>query len=344
MSIAALPILPFDTKTEDEDLLRASHEFQIILEKERQPDDPTTPYEQRIAGLRNIPPFVEVRIWHVRLPDGRMVASGDVGMLKTPENAHLAQFHISVLPEFRRQGLATRLLHQVLTVAEENDKRLLITGSSDRVPAGGEFMKRMGGRPGLESHVNQLLLAELDRDLLAKWAAVPDGFTPGWWDGAYPQEDIAEIIELNELMNQVPRGDLDVEDFHWTEEHLRQQEKSREATGTQRWSLYARDASTGKIAGYTEVFWNPNKPMNLGQGITAVWPQYRGRGLGRYLKAAMLEKVVRDRPQVNKVRTDNADINAPMLKINTELGFKPYIAETVWQADVSAAREYLAKG
>ncbi|MEI6433022.1 MAG: GNAT family N-acetyltransferase, partial [bacterium] len=128
---------------------------------------------------------------------------------------------------------------------------------------------------------------------------------------------------------------------HWTAEHLRQQEKSHAAVGIQRWSLYVRHNESGKIAGYTEVFWNPNKPMNLGQGITAVWPQYRGSGIGRFLKAAMLTRVRQERPEVLRVRTDNADMNAPMLKINTELGFKPYIAETVWQVDVPEARKII---
>ena len=337
-----LPIVALDPKTEDTVLLQASHEFQTILEKERSPDDPTTPYEQRVAGLRNIPPFVDVSIWYIRLPDGRLGASADVGVLRTPENAHLAQFGVNVLPELRRHGLGKRLLREVVQVAERENRRLLISGSTDRVPAGAAFLERMGGKLGLESHTNQLLFSELNHDLLRQWTQqTPEGFTLGLWEGAYPEERLEEIVELNELMNEVPHGDLDVEDFHWSAEHLRQQEQSMAARGTQRWTLYVRETATGAIAGYTEVMWNPSKPEHLWQGITAVWPRYRGKGIGRWLKAAMIEKTLQDRPTVTLIRTQNADSNAPMLKINTDLGFRPYCAEAVWQIDTAAARRYL---
>ena len=72
-------------------------------------------------------------------------------------------------------------------------------------------------------------------------------------------------------------------------------------------------------------------------------PEYRNHGLGRWLKAAMLAKVARERPLVRWVRTDNATTNAPMLKINEELGFRPYRGESVWQVDLEQVRAYLAQ-
>ena len=56
----------------------------------------------------------------------------------------------------------------------------------------------------------------------------------------------------------------------------------------------------------------------------------------------MMEKVLRERPQVKYIRTGNADSNAPMMKINDELGFKPYIAECVWQVDIEKVNNYLS--
>lgn len=76
--------------------------------------------------------------------------------------------------------------------------------------------------------------------------------------------------------------------------------------------------------------------------MTGVFPEHRSKGLGRWLKAAMLDKVLKEQPQVKVVRIGNADSNAPMLKINHEPGFKPYMASALWQVEVSRVIEYLS--
>jgi GNAT superfamily N-acetyltransferase len=119
-------------------------------------------------------------------------------------------------------------------------------------------------------------------------------------------------------------------------------EQSIFASGTQRWTMAARECASGSLAGFTEVSWNPSRPELLRQGDTGVFPQFRRRGLGRWLKAAMLEKVLREQPQVRYVRTANADSNASMLKINNELGFKPYTSQCIWQVETSAVLSYLS--
>jgi GNAT superfamily N-acetyltransferase len=112
--------------------------------------------------------------------------------------------------------------------------------------------------------------------------------------------------------------------------------------GIERWSVAVRDTGTGALAGFTEVIWDPGKPLMLTQGFTGVWPRYRGRGLGRWLKAVMLERVLAERPMVRHVHTGNADTNAAMLRINQDLGFQPYQAETLWQVELDQAQAYLA--
>ena len=57
--------------------------------------------------------------------------------------------------------------------------------------------------------------------------------------------------------------------------------------------------------------YRPSRPEVLGQGDTGVFPEYRNRGLGRWLKAPMIEKVLRHRPQVKRVHTGNTKSNAP---------------------------------
>ena len=143
-------------------------------------------------------------------------------------------------------------------------------------------------------------------------------------------------------MNQAPRGDLDVEDARRTPEQLREGERSLSASGVERWVVYVRERATGAFAGFSDVYWHPDRPAILDQGNTGVFPRYRSHGLGRWLKAAMLDRILRERPQVEVIRTNNADSNAPMLRINTELGFRAYMARTIWQVETDRVRRYLA--
>ena len=46
-------------------------------------------------------------------------------------------------------------------------------------------------------------------------------------------------------------------------------------------------------------------------------------------------------PEIKFVRTQNADSNAAMLRINNELGFKPYMTSILWQMDIEQAMEYV---
>ncbi len=69
---------------------------------------------------------------------------------------------------------------------------------------------------------------------------------------------------------------------------------------------------------------------------------YRGHGLGRWLKAAMIQRILEERPAVTLIRTGNADENAPMLKINNELGFKPYQSNSIVQVTLEKAMQYIS--
>ena len=104
-----------------------------------------------------------------------------------------------------------------------------------------------------------------------------------------------------------------------------------------------REERTDALAGITEVTWEPDNPQILEQDQTVVFPQYRGKGIGRWLKAAMLKKILTDSPQVKFIRTENVDTNQAMLNINDQLGFKPYLSECLWQIETEKVAAYLKK-
>jgi mycothiol synthase len=346
MATPSVRVEPLDLRTAGDREYAALSALANRIRAERLPDDPPIPLDEHIQEWRNIPPFVDVFSW-VIWNDQRsaIVASAWGSVLRMEENQHVGEMSIEVLPESRRQGLGRCLLANIADMLRRENRRMAIANTSDRIPAGAAFMQRLGASKGIEAHINQLDLAELNRDTLREWQAraseQASGFELGFWDGEYPEDQIEAVAALYELGNQEPRDDLDIEDFHFTPAHLRQMEQSMRASGMQRWTLYVRERDTGAFAGFTDVQWNPNRLAILQQGFTGIFPQYRNKGLGRWLKAAMLERVLRERPQVKVVRTRNADSNAAMLQINNELGFKPYISECLWQVATDQIVAYL---
>lgn len=342
----SIQIHPFHVKDASPAEYAALNRLSNTIHREELPDDPAIPLEESILGLKNLPPFVEIKMWCAWDTDQKeIIAQGNVVLPRIEENRHMAQFDIRVQAENRRQGLGRRLLALVAEATQADNRRLLITQTVDRIPGGEALMTHLGAQKGLEMHVNQLRLTDLDRGLIERWIAQASqrsgGFKLGLWEGPYPEEQITTVVQLMELTNQQPIGNLDIEHMHFTPEKIRQMEQTIFSWGNQRWTLYVTEEATGKFAGYTETVWNPNRPEVLHQDMTGVFPEYRNRGLGRWLKAAMLEKVLRDRPQVKYVRTGNADTNAAMLKINLELGFQPYMANTIWQIDIQRVLDYL---
>jgi GNAT superfamily N-acetyltransferase len=316
-----------------------------VVHKERQPDDPVVPLEETINQMKNLPTFVDLKMWCVWDDQKNMLAQGNVGLVHTDDNKHLAQFDIIVHPDFRQIGLGKQLLGLIAEAAEADKRSLLLTDTNDRVPAGEAFMLRIGAKRGLEGHVNQLRIEELNQNLIRNWleqGGKNEGeFEIGIWEGEYPEEKLDEIVQLIELTNQQPLGDLAIEEMHFTPEQLREMEKMDLARGNLRYTFYVLEKATGKFAGYTETVWNANRPEILRQDMSGVFPQFRGKGLGRWLKAAMLERMLKIHPEIKFVRTQNADTNAAMLRINNELGFKPYMTSILWQMEINQVLDYL---
>ncbi len=330
------------TNAEYEALNRHSNRIRL----ERLPDDPPIPLDESIRGFQNIPGFVEFKLWCIwDSSQSNIVAQGNILLIHAEDNQHMAQFDITVLPEHRRKGMGNQLLAKIVEAAQADHRRLLIAETVDRIPAGEVFLNRLGAKKGLEAHNNQLRIADLDPSIVQNWLEKSQDlsaqFELGFWEGPYSEDQLVAMSNLVELTNQQPLGDIDIEDMHMTPEQLRQADQMLFARGNQRWTFTLVEKATGKFAGYTETVWNPNRPEILRQEMTGVFPEYRGKGLGKWLKAAMLDKALKERPTVKFIRTGNADSNAAMLKINHELGFKPYLANAIWQVETDQVIQYL---
>lgn len=260
-------------------------------------------------------------------------------------NLHLGWVDVGVLPAYRRKGLGTRFVESVAKAALESERTKLMTTTTSLVPSGGEFMAALGAERGLVEGVNQLEMADLDRELMEEWAsrgrAQSDRFELLRIDGPWPEEMIDEVVALSHVMNDAPVGDLDFNDQEFTAAHVTEFDAELAERNITRFILAVRDRPTGRLAGYTDLALNPSFP-NLGQqGDTGVFEEFRGHGLGKWLKAEMVLRLADEHPEITRIWTENAHSNEPMLAINHAMGFKLHHEQTIWQIESRAALDAL---
>ena len=339
-----MPILKqFDPETASHDYFKARHTYQTLRQEEEMPEDPPRSLEFSITNAKSWKLFEKekLEVWHLWKGD-TIIAELFANVSFHEDNRHLIWCSIGILKPYRRKGYVKLLLEKLVAIADKYERTLLIAETNSRANDGIAFAERLGAKRGIESHTNQLILADVDQQLLNKWTHnTAKDFTLGFWGDTYPEEEIEAIANLITVMNTAPRDNLNIEDWKTTSKALRESEAYSKARNIERWVLYVRHKS-GELAGYTATYWDPENPENLDQGDTGVLPKYRGHGLGKWLKAAMIQKVLAERPIAKRIRTGNADSNAAMLAINHALGFKPHIAETTWQIEIEKIKEYLA--
>jgi hypothetical protein len=132
-----------------------------------------------------------------------------------------------------------------------------------------------------------------------------------------------------------------VGDWKLTEEQIHDRESWIKQVGSQWWTLLAVNEATGEGAGFTEITTDPRQPWVIWQGGTAVTREHRGHRLGLWMKAVMLDRILRELPAATYIRTGNANTNAQMLAINTDLGFRLAWQSVLWQLPIAEAKKAL---
>jgi mycothiol synthase len=337
----AIVVEEVDTTTAPEPLLREMHGHYVGHDAELLPHDPPQPFEQRMVGWRHIPEHEDVRRWVLR-EDGEIEAVAVTYMDKYEDlNNGFARIHVR--PQARRRGLAKRLAAQAFDVLEAGDRKSLITD----VPGGSPIepkLEELGMKKGYQEKRSRLVIADLDWDLMETWidkaterASVYELL---YLESPIPDEHLENWCAVMDVMNTAPKEDLDFEDTTYTPEKWRDIEEKDEAKGDFL-AHVAVDKSTGQFVGLSEIIVQKYQPDLAWQGDTGVHPDHRNKGLGRWLKAATIKRVMADHPQIERVDTGNAGSNEPMLNINIAMGYKPILVSYAWQGDLAVVRERL---
>ncbi|MFX0125338.1 MAG: GNAT family N-acetyltransferase [Candidatus Hodarchaeota archaeon] len=320
----------FEPQTASENLWNLLYLFFKKIQLEMYPDDPIHSKETIKKDILLPNPDMKNYRWFVYNKDEtQIIGSSRLSIYKKSSpayeaNAHIAFGFLFVDQEFRRLGIGTDLLKILVTKALEEKKTVFQVGS--HLQSAYAFCKVFGGKIAITEEESRLNLADIDWNMIEKWKKEGSSKAKGVSLKRFEtvaQDDIEDFCQLStELLNQVPKEDLEWE-ANETPETRRQREDREKKLGTIWTTIISREAN-GTISGLTETFYHPDRATLLYQGLTGVKEEYRGRGLGKWLKAEMVSYVKERFPDVKSIVTDFALTNDPMIAINRRLGFKLY--------------------
>ena len=275
---------------------------------------------------------------------GQLLGTSKLELEDRADNRHLAWVEVDVAPAARRTGLGRRLLAALLPAALAEGRSLCMGGTLEG-GAGAAFAASLGLEVGQHEYRNRLRTAELPVHELRRWVEDGERLARGYdvvaFDGPLPPDLLEPYALALAVMNDAPRDELALEDFHFSAEELAEAHQAVARRGTERWTLLAIERESGAIAGLTELFVPAHDTWLADQGDTGVLASHRGHGLGRWLKAVNALRLVEERPDVEVVQTWNATTNPHMLAINHAMGFRPAGIEELVQGPTAPLLERL---
>ncbi len=347
-----LRVVPFNPKRASRKEWARYHDYRRKRHQETDPDDPI-PADARVEAYERME-GVDWKAHRYGILDAKRPEQW-VGMLilevarpggpSYEENEHILWIWMSLLPDYRRQGIGRRLLGRAAKFAREEGKSLIISYAEEE--GGMAFLRAVGAKDAQRTRQSRLKLDSVDWQMVEQWAAEGPQRSRGtrlrWFMNRIDDDAIEEFCTaLTEVWNMMPRDDLEIGDEVFIPERIRRHEAAVVGGGGIKLTVVTEEED-GKISGLTEMGHYPEDGWLIHQWMTGVRLPYRGRGLGKWLKAAMLLRVREEFPQIQVVRTGNASSNAPMLSINTRLGFKLYREGMQFQLSLDDLEAYLTR-
>lgn len=332
-------IVPFDVREATEADFTAYFQVMAASQEVDRPDQPPATYDDIVSRLKN--PFVgwgPELIW-MAYEHGKPVAIVTSDM---PEdaNSHIAVPYITVHPQERRRGVGTEVLRNLLPILRA-EHRTLVEGWELAQGGPGELWARAVGFDVANTmYLQTLEFADADR---SRWdIATPAGYHLQRWLGSTPQDLLHSYAHARTAAEDVPGGESTYRPPRWTPERVRETEAERAEKDIEHRVVVAVDNATGEVAGLTEIELYPHRPHIGSQRDTAVLAAHRGRGLGAAMKAHMLQWLIADHPDLEKIITGTNELNIHMQRVNAQIGFATTRVLTTVHQDISVLETALA--
>ncbi len=343
-----MKILPFNPREDGEIILDKFTELEINFQKEINPNDPTTPPELIKQSMIESSTEYDIFRWLVFSDTDEIIGYAKLSfpnqtsaMYET--NKKIADINIIVKKEFRRKGIGFQLLKVLIMKAKEMRRESFQTITN--LDAGRKFIEHFGGIVAADRSRNRLYYKDINWDKMKKWCFEGEKRIENVTIETFqdvPEEDIEEFTKLYTVTeNQAPDYESgDYQGLTITPKSRRYYEEFYKEKGYTWITKIAREKND-TISGFTEIFFNKHFPHMIEQEMTGVLPQYRGRGLGKRLKAEMLMYIKENYPKIDYIESGNANNNKPMMAINNEMGYEKHIDEYLMKLDLKEIEKFL---
>lgn len=247
------------------------------------------------------------------------------------KNRELGWMDIFIVDSHRRQGLGTNLTKEAILALKELGVTKVDAGSVTK--AGQLFLENLGATLKSKFSDRHLFLETMNWNLVDDWLGIRNKLPVNWHiefhteitDGFIEQIiDVSHdiVCELRSMGGYEFVSSRESEIKDW-KEFARWVEKTGE-----KYSCFLIKDDTNKVIGYTEGGFRKDNPSQFQQYVTGVNKSKRGLGLGKLLKALMLDYIRNQHPEVQKISTGSNDLNDPMHGINNILGFSAGITHS----------------
>src|SRR5262249_52375932 len=132
---------PFDPQTAGEADWRQINAIQNRILADLWPDDPPRPLAATIAGWREAPASVALRLWGCRIPRGAIVGAALLALPRGAAHPALGQVDIAVAPEARRRDRGLLLLVAATEAANAAGCRALLGETLSVKPTAERMLK-----------------------------------------------------------------------------------------------------------------------------------------------------------------------------------------------------------
>ncbi|MHA1306949.1 MAG: GNAT family N-acetyltransferase [Candidatus Heimdallarchaeota archaeon] len=320
----------------------------MFRDLEKEDSLPTT--ESRLKQFKDPSPIFD-RFWWLAYKKQQVMGYGLLSYHNRnssdyEQNKHAAYSVIRIDPDHRRKGIGTEIAKLIVEKAKET-KIVTIIQTTTAKESGNNFCKKLKGITIMESSEHRCKLVDVNWNLMSDWklqgqkTAEENGLSLVYFQDV-PEELIEKFCILySDTSNQQPLGGFEGRTLLTPDQRRTREERNKKKNIE--WHTMISREPNGEISGLSEVYFDNDRSHEIEQDQTGVKEQFRGNGLGKWLKAEMVYFIHKKYPKVKYIVTGNAESNVAMRSINDRMGFKLHMNRTSYKFKLEELEEILNK-